>query len=296
MIGVRRIIRATTGALAVAVLAAAPATADQVVPDDLVVTGSGCTGLDCVDGEAFGSDTLRLKENNTRIAFTDTSVGGAPANDWELTANDSPSGGSSFLQVLDTTTGRPALRVFAGPDRHAGADRRRGSAGRSAARSPSARTPHRPRRAPRSTGSTCWARLARLPIARYRLTADPAGPGPPRARRRAVQHRVRPRLGQRRGDQRRGRRGARGGPGAGAIGGRGKPRARPGPAGPKGPRGDPGRGADRPRVQRGRRGGDHGARPAPGAAHPARSRLARRTTALGKRVGRLGEDVADARP
>jgi hypothetical protein len=49
-----------------------------------------------VNNESFGFDTIRLKENNTRIKFDDTSVSaGFPANDWQLTANDSASGGSA---------------------------------------------------------------------------------------------------------------------------------------------------------------------------------------------------------
>ncbi|HEY6045961.1 MAG TPA: hypothetical protein VIU65_05115, partial [Pyrinomonadaceae bacterium] len=42
---------------------------DQVIPDDLIVQGSACVGLDCVNGEVFGFDTIRTKENNTRIQF-----------------------------------------------------------------------------------------------------------------------------------------------------------------------------------------------------------------------------------
>lgn len=37
---------------------------DQVIPDDLIVQGSACVGLDCVNNESFGFDTIRLKENN----------------------------------------------------------------------------------------------------------------------------------------------------------------------------------------------------------------------------------------
>ena len=46
---------------------------DQVIPDDLIVQGSGCVGFDCVNNESFGFDTIRLKENNLRIKFEDTS-------------------------------------------------------------------------------------------------------------------------------------------------------------------------------------------------------------------------------
>ncbi|MEA2837578.1 MAG: hypothetical protein QOD89_2128, partial [Bradyrhizobium sp.] len=80
------------------------AKADFVIPDDLIVQGSACVGLDCVDGEAFGFDTLRLKENNTRIKFDDTSTSaGFPNNDWQLTANDSASGGLNKFSIENTT-------------------------------------------------------------------------------------------------------------------------------------------------------------------------------------------------
>ncbi len=94
---------------------AAPAHADQVIPDDQIVQGDQCVGLDCINGEAFGSDTLRLKENNTRLAFDDTSTApGDPANDWELTANDTANGGQSYLGVTDRTAGTLPLRVLEG--------------------------------------------------------------------------------------------------------------------------------------------------------------------------------------
>lgn len=35
---------------------------DQVVLDDQIVAGSSCVGQDCVNGESFGFDTMRLKE------------------------------------------------------------------------------------------------------------------------------------------------------------------------------------------------------------------------------------------
>ena len=47
---------------------------DQVIADDLIVDGSACVGFDCVNGESFGFDTIRLKENNLRIKFQDTST------------------------------------------------------------------------------------------------------------------------------------------------------------------------------------------------------------------------------
>src|ERR1044072_7004740 len=85
-------------------IAAGTAKADFVINDDLIVIGSTCVGLDCKDGESFGFDTLRLKENNTRIKFEDTSTSaGFPNNKWQITANDSASGGANYLAFDDIT-------------------------------------------------------------------------------------------------------------------------------------------------------------------------------------------------
>ena len=94
---------------------------DQVIPDDLIVQGSACVGLDCVNNENFGFDTIRVKENNTRIQFDDTSTSpGFPTNNWQIRANDSASGGASFLGFVDqgasgnSETGTIVLAVDAG--------------------------------------------------------------------------------------------------------------------------------------------------------------------------------------
>src|ERR1041385_2728542 len=85
-------------------IAAGKAAADFVINDDLIVIGSTCVGLDCKDGESFGFDTLRLKENNTRIKFEDTSTSaGFPANKWQITANDSASGGPNKFSIENKT-------------------------------------------------------------------------------------------------------------------------------------------------------------------------------------------------
>ncbi|MFP5285812.1 MAG: tail fiber domain-containing protein, partial [Thermoanaerobaculia bacterium] len=88
--------------------------ADQVIPDDLIVQGSACVGFDCVNNESFGFDTIRLKENNTRIKFEDTSTGTFPTNDWQLTANDSASGGSSKFSIEDITGAKVPFTITAG--------------------------------------------------------------------------------------------------------------------------------------------------------------------------------------
>jgi hypothetical protein len=94
---------------------------DQVIPDDLIVQGSACVGLDCVNGEVFGFDTIRMKENNTRLQFDDTSTSaGFPTNNWQIRANSSGSGGASFLAFVDqgstgnSETGTIVLEVDAG--------------------------------------------------------------------------------------------------------------------------------------------------------------------------------------
>ena len=59
--------------------------ADNVIRDDLIVDGSACVGFDCVNGESFGFDTMRLKENNLRLHFQDTSSSASfPSNDWRI--------------------------------------------------------------------------------------------------------------------------------------------------------------------------------------------------------------------
>jgi hypothetical protein len=93
---------------------------DDVVPDDQIVQGSECVGLDCVSGEVFGFDTIRLKENNTRLQFEDTSASGFPLNNWQIRANSSAAGGASFLAFVDqgaagnSETGTIVFEVDAG--------------------------------------------------------------------------------------------------------------------------------------------------------------------------------------
>jgi hypothetical protein len=91
-----------------------PVVNDQVIPDDLIVQGSTCVGFDCVNNESFGFDTIRLKENSTRIKFEDTSVGSFPSNDWQLTANDSASGGANKFSIEDITGSKVPFTITAG--------------------------------------------------------------------------------------------------------------------------------------------------------------------------------------
>ncbi len=94
-------------------------TKDSVINDDLIVDGSACIGFDCVNGESFGFDTIRLKENNLRIKFDDTSgVGSFPNVDWQLTANDSANGGANKFSIDDITNSRTIFTVEANAPSH----------------------------------------------------------------------------------------------------------------------------------------------------------------------------------
>ena len=91
------------------------ATADFIHDDDVIITFSLCIGNDCVNGENFGFDTLRLKENNLRIHFDDTSNSASfPSNDWRIVVNDSANGGADYFAIEDSTAGRQVFRVDAG--------------------------------------------------------------------------------------------------------------------------------------------------------------------------------------
>lgn len=92
----------------------------QVFATDVIVQGSICVGFDCVNGESFGFDTERLKENNLRLHFDDTSVSASfPSNDWRLVANDTTNGGSNFFAIEDSTAGTVPFRVEAGAGNNA---------------------------------------------------------------------------------------------------------------------------------------------------------------------------------
>ena len=93
---------------------------DFSIFDDLIVNGSACIGFDCVDGESFGFDTLRLKDFNLRIGFDDTSSAAAfPNNDWELQANDIVNGGANKFSIEDVTHGSTPFTVEAAAPDHA---------------------------------------------------------------------------------------------------------------------------------------------------------------------------------
>ncbi|WP_166831721.1 Calx-beta domain-containing protein [Thalassoroseus pseudoceratinae] len=91
----------------------------QVFFGDLAIDGSLVVGTDAVSGETFGLDTLRLKENNLRIGFVDSSTDGGPSGDWQITINDSQNGGQSYFSIDEQSTpggstGDSKFRVLTG--------------------------------------------------------------------------------------------------------------------------------------------------------------------------------------
>jgi hypothetical protein len=106
--------RVATLLFAMTLLAGGGASAQQVIPSNLVVQGSLCVGLDCPSNPSFGFDTIILRENNLRILFDDTSTAaGFPARKWRITINDSASGGTSFFRIDDVTGATQPFQITA---------------------------------------------------------------------------------------------------------------------------------------------------------------------------------------
>ncbi len=91
----------------------------QTFATDVMIQGSLCVGVDCSSSESFGFDTIRLKENNLRIKFQDTSVSASfPSNDWQITANDSSNGGANKFSIDDIDGGRTPFTIEASAPTH----------------------------------------------------------------------------------------------------------------------------------------------------------------------------------
>lgn len=94
-------------------LLARPAGADSLIFDDLIIDGSICSGIDCVNGENFSFDTMILKENNMRILFLDTSsTSSFPSTDWRFVMNDSANGGLNHFTIENASTGVRPFAIF----------------------------------------------------------------------------------------------------------------------------------------------------------------------------------------
>ena len=116
----RKIFIGLTALLAVMVIMPFSSRADIQHLDDVIIPHNLCVGQDCVNGESFGTDTLRFKENNLRIHFDDTSASSSfPKNDWRLTANDTANGGQSYFSIDDATAGTVPFKILAGSGNNA---------------------------------------------------------------------------------------------------------------------------------------------------------------------------------
>ena len=71
--------------------------ADQIYNENVTAQGNQCIGYDCVNNEDFGSDVLRLKENNNRIRFWDSASSQSEIQSLEIIANDSSNGGDNHF-------------------------------------------------------------------------------------------------------------------------------------------------------------------------------------------------------
>ena len=76
-------------------------TTDYIIQnDDAIIQGSLAVGLDAVEGEVFDFYTVKLKEDNTRLRFEDTSNSASfPSVDWDLEANSSEDGGANYFAI-----------------------------------------------------------------------------------------------------------------------------------------------------------------------------------------------------
>ncbi len=83
--------------------------------DFVSAAGGVCAGADCTSTESFGPATAKLKANNTRLKFEDTSTSvGFPTTDWQLSANDTFSGGLNKFFVEDLTAATVPLLIEGG--------------------------------------------------------------------------------------------------------------------------------------------------------------------------------------
>ncbi|HEX7831680.1 MAG TPA: tail fiber domain-containing protein, partial [Thermoanaerobaculia bacterium] len=94
--------------------------ADTFFTDDVSAQGGVCAGTDCTNAESYGFASVKLKENNTRIKFEDTSASaGFASTDWQLSANDTFSGGANKFFVEDLTAATVPLLIEGGTPNNA---------------------------------------------------------------------------------------------------------------------------------------------------------------------------------
>ena len=90
--------------------------ADDVRTESLIINGDLCVGFDCVDGENFIGNSVRLKENNTRVRFYNTASADTLGKSWLLEANDSRNGGPSTFRFKAQSLTRNIAKISDGVD------------------------------------------------------------------------------------------------------------------------------------------------------------------------------------
>lgn len=96
-----------------------PPVANTFFTDDVSARGGVCAGADCTSTETYAA-TAKLKANNTRLRFEDTSTSvGFPTTDWQLSANDTTSGGAEKFFLEDLTAGTVPLLIEGGTPNNA---------------------------------------------------------------------------------------------------------------------------------------------------------------------------------
>lgn len=106
--------------LILSALCSSAAYADQVILDDLIINGgsensSACIGGDCIDGEEFDFDTLRLKAADPQIHFQDTSSSASfPTNDWRMGIRSDSDLDSAYFYIENTNDLSNALVLETG--------------------------------------------------------------------------------------------------------------------------------------------------------------------------------------
>ncbi|APE42548.1 hypothetical protein BOO69_03285 [Sulfitobacter alexandrii] len=95
-----------------------PASGSLYVEDDSVIDGSLCIGNTCTTNETFANDvTLRFQYTQNTIEFNDTSGPSNPDRDWVLRINDNDAGGLEKFAVEDATAGTTPFTIAGGaPD------------------------------------------------------------------------------------------------------------------------------------------------------------------------------------
>lgn len=77
---------------------------ETIFADAVSAQGGLCGGSDCTNAEVYGFANGKLKANNTRLKFEDTSAAvGFATTDWQLSANDTFSGGANKFYLEDLT-------------------------------------------------------------------------------------------------------------------------------------------------------------------------------------------------